>query len=178
MSLLKVNTLTDLGGDAPTIPPYAGQILQVVSTTKTDAYSLSLASNTISSEDVTGLTATITPQSATSKVLVFAKVNVGGPTNDTISVILFRGGSVLTAATGDAASGETRTTSASELVGFSSHTMPVMFLDSPATTSATTYSFRLHQQNAATQTIFVNRTATGSRVTRNISSITVMEVAG
>lgn len=48
----------------------------------------------------------------------------------------------------------------------------IMFLDSPATTSSTTYKIQLLGSSATT---YVNRTANNSNIT-GISTITVMEV--
>ena len=80
MSLLKVNSLQDLGADAvvtdgvivsSALP--TGSILQVVSTTKTDTFT----STSTSMVDITGLSATITPSSTSSKILVMASVASG-----------------------------------------------------------------------------------------------------
>ena len=73
MSTLRVDNVTDLGDDpvvtagvvaGGALP--AGSILQVVSVTKTDSFTTSSSSFV----DITGLSATITPSSASSKILV------------------------------------------------------------------------------------------------------------
>jgi hypothetical protein len=54
----------------------------------------------------------------------------------------------------------------------------IMFLDSPATTSATTYKIQV-RSNVNGSTVVVNRTfndADAATITRGISTITVMEV--
>ena len=53
----------------------AFRILQVVSTTKTDTYSDSSATGTLTT--ITGLTATITPSATTSKILIYVTLNYG-----------------------------------------------------------------------------------------------------
>jgi hypothetical protein len=58
-------------GTLPKAQLPTGSVLQVVSTTKTDTFSTSSTSYT----DLTGLSVSITPTSATSKVLVFYTVN-------------------------------------------------------------------------------------------------------
>ncbi len=160
----------DLGGSG---------ILQVVSTAKTDTFtSASLTLGAISGE-VTGLTATITPTSITSKVLVHLTTTTdGGPGG--VGTILYRGGAALTGATGDAAGSRTRVTygmlqSTSRGVVTASST----FLDSPATLSATTYSVRLHNASDITKTLYLNRTESDGnliQINRGISTITLMEV--
>jgi hypothetical protein len=54
------------------------------------------------------------------------------------------------------------------------------FLDSPATTSATTYSIELRHTSGSTQTLYLNRTADDSDspfIPRGASSIALLEVA-
>ena len=54
------------------------------------------------------------------------------------------------------------------------------FLDSPATTSATTYKIQVLGQNSSNNTLFVNRTnynADDAGVNRTVSQITAKEVA-
>ena len=158
-----------------------GKILQVVSTTKTDTFS----ATAIPEGDHTGaaISVTITPTSATSKVFIMASLNVGLDNDNEVSFAFFRGGSILTGAIGDAAGNRTRTgfggkcesTSATE--GLSGH-----YLDSPNTTSATTYDCRLsHGVNAAgNRTMYLNRSHTDTDAdqdSRFASTITVVEVA-
>jgi hypothetical protein len=156
----------DLGG--------GGAILQVVSTTKRDTFSTSSTSYT----DVTGLSASITPSSATSKVLVMADVKGNGtPAQGQIYVRISRGGTAILIA--DAAGSRDRG-GASGLVGdtayLNSHV--ISGLDSPASTSALTYAV---QVRANASSVFVNRGSNdqdAAATTRTVSSITLMEVAG
>jgi hypothetical protein len=159
-----------------------GKILQVVSTTKTDTFSASLAEG--ADADVTGLSLTITPSSATSKIMLFANV-VGGYTDgarfgwrfvrdSTDIAVGTTGGGSRTAVTSLAQGDTTSTNSFTEAGG--------SFLDSPATTSAITYKIQaVHVANASgTHTIYVNRSATWSTVVRigaPVSTITAMEVS-
>ena len=59
---------------------YAGKILQVQSTIKTDTFTTTSGSVT----DITGLSVSITPASTSNKVLVIARVNIA----DIMSIIL------------------------------------------------------------------------------------------
>ena len=106
-----------------------GKLLQLVSGT----YS-TLTSNATSTYADTGLTATITPTLATSKVLVMVQQNgVAKFSADTSCRIkLFRGASEIALLSWSA--GETGTTAINGISGVS-----INYLDSPATTSATTY---------------------------------------
>jgi hypothetical protein len=131
---------------------------------------------------VTGLTVTITPESASNKVLIIASINCAAATSGIPYVILYRAGSILSAAVGDAASSRPVVTSAaSGASGNLSQTVPVIFLDSPSTAAATTYSIRMrHGDQTSTRDVYVNRTQNDnddSRGGRSISTITAIEVA-
>jgi hypothetical protein len=150
-----------------------GTVLQVVSTTKTDTFSMS--STTFG--DVTGLSVSITPTSATSKILVISNLNWGGSATDIFLCRLLRDSTVISA--GNAASNRSpsfasmRTASADNMV-----TSSVTFLDSPTTTSATTYKVQVRVGGA--DTVYVNRNGNDTDVSafpRTVSSITVMEIA-
>ena len=156
----------------------AGSVLQVVSTTKTDTFSTTSSSFV----DLTGLSVTITPRSASSTVLVSYSVNRGA------ALALITGFQILRGATaiciGDAASNRTRATTGAYPgnadVASSIITSSMIFLDSPATTSATTYKLQVKSDTSA-QTVYVNRTSTDSDTTsflRTASTITVMEIQG
>jgi hypothetical protein len=116
----------------------SGKLAQVVSTSKTDTFTSSSTSFT----DITGLSVSITPTSATSKILVIAQVS--GSMDTSVASLFFRMMRDSTAINiGDAASTRTRATfgfsntiQAESVVGNAS------FLDSPATTSATTYKMQ------------------------------------
>ena len=151
----------------------AGSVIQVVSTTKTDTFSM--ASATFG--DVTGLSVSITPTFATSKILVISNLNWGGSANDIFICRLLRDSTVISA--GDAAGSRSpgysgmRTASADNMV-----TSSVTFLDFPATTSATTYKIQVRVGSG--NTVYVNRTANDTDIApfqRAVSSITVMEIA-
>ena len=155
-----------------------GKILQIVSTAKTDTFSASVASGADSAATVS---VTITPTSATSKVFIIADLAVQSQ-NASVGATLYRGGSVLSAATGDAASNRTRATSGMSTLGGerSAYNTTFTFLDSPATTSATTYDARLWHDSVSTQTLYMNRgytDADASYTHRSISTLTAIEVS-
>ena len=150
-----------------TTSPKAGNVIQVVSTTKTDTFSMTGATFV----DITGLSATITPTSATSKIFVIVNFGVSSSGTSGLNTYnLVRGSTNISQpATSPAFTGT--------MIGYldlGDNILPVgfNFLDSPATTSATTYKV---QMKANTGTQYINRRAAGDSVFT--STITVMEIA-
>jgi hypothetical protein len=164
-----------------TVQASAGQVLQVVSTTKTDTFSTTSTSFT----DITGLSVSITPKFATSKILVLFNVYTSANQNSASAPVrLLRDSTAIDI--GDAASTRPRVSgvfytgdvsvSIQASIGVVSNT----FLDSPATTSATTYKMQMASASGSV-TMYVNRTSADRDATtydpRTASSITVMEIA-
>ena len=152
-----------------------GKILQVLQATKTDTFSTSSQSFV----DVTGLSVSITPSSSSSKILVIASLALGN--NGTHSdARLMRNTTAI--AIGDASSNRTRSTfHLSSVSNTDIPTPSITWLDSPATTSATTYKMQVAVPYSSSYVIYVNRGADDSDASyagRLASSITVMEVAG
>ena len=152
-----------------------GGILQVVSTTKTDTFTTSSTSFV----DVTGLSVTITPKSSTSKIWVVGTVSGAGDSG--VANSAFR---LVRASTdillGDAASNRTTASGllTTQVAGDQVTNESFNFLDSPATTSATTYKITMRTLQAGNG--YVNRTkndADNANNARLASTITVMEVA-
>jgi len=141
MSELSVGSLSGLAANSYVIDVASGSqltqpgmVLQVVQGTSTTT-----TTTTSSTYEDTNLTATITPTSATSKILIIATGTVG-KTNvigQGVYLRLFRGDT----ATGTGLSGDPWVTN-EEFVEdtFSRVPATLMYLDSPATTSATTYT--------------------------------------
>ena len=152
-------------------PAGATKIGQVVSTNLPTTFTTTSTSYT----DITGLSVSITPTLNTSKVFVI--VNFYG----SLSGLIFSGYRLMRDSTaidiGDAASARTRASAAyvdqgSATVG----PISLNFLDSPATTSATTYKM---QMLVSSGTGYVNRTgedADSAGRPRLAANITVMEV--
>ena len=165
----------------------AFRILQVVNTIKTDTFT----SGTIAKgaeADITGLSATITPSSTSSRILVVANVN--GSTLGTAlahaPLVVFR---VYRGATsigqGDAAGSRTQVTTHSGVATTSSGmgNGVSVILDSPATTSATTYKVTFVNSTTmnSTAVFYLNSTQTdatnAAETPRAASSITLFEVS-
>ena len=143
----------------------AGSVLQVVNGTYA-----TLVSTTTSTFISTGLTANITPISASSKILVFANV-VGvnkGAANTTIMLRLYRGVSSII---GFEDFGGYTGGAIVNAIGSCSTT----YLDSPATTSSTTYTVYFASASNISSVTVQNYNATPANAT---STITLMEIAG
>jgi len=151
----------------------SGKILQVITTEKTDTFTHSSATWTA----VTGLSASITPASASNKILIMASVS-GASGTAGAHLRLYRDSTPISL--GDAAGVRTQTTNGSVISGAGQGSEPqsVIFLDSPAATSATTYAIYL---STTFTSIYINRSRTDTDNAlhgRAASTITVMEVEG
>jgi hypothetical protein len=161
-----------------------GKISQVVSVVKTDTFSTSLASN--ASTAITGLSASITPTSVSSKILVSFAVHGQVPDISGVegqkgpSFILKRGATAI--GIGESSGSRPRVTATINSAGAEQIGLGFMtFLDEPASTSSLTYSIDVHNSMLNTNTVSVNRSNTNPDNTsgrRPISTITLMEVAG
>ena len=147
--------------------PTNGTVLQVVNAT----YSTSVTNNTNVYAD-TGLTATITPTSTTSKVLVLVSQNGcaknSGNLGSAMVLRLVRGSTELLMI--DQGAGYTGVSAENWIGGLS-----ICQLDSPATTSATTYKTQFRNNvNAAGVQVQVGVSSGNNPTT---SGITLMEIA-
>jgi hypothetical protein len=146
----------------------------VVQTVKTDTFSASVGAG--AATDVTGLSVSITPTSATSKVLVMWDLSAFAPAVGW-SVLLKRAGTGISV--GDAASGLLSVTafgSVNATNGRETGSGSGMVLDSPGTASSVTYQLAIANPSNGSQTLLVNRNSNDDRV-RAASRITVIEVA-
>ena len=153
-----------------------GGIIQIKQGTLTSKF------NTASATMVdSGLSVTITPKFATSKILV--QVSLGSLANSAALKRAFmnivRGSTNVI--TGDAATGDEVTAALCTRSADSDHAqVPVSFmaLDSPATTSATTYKVQL-SRGGDSGTVYLNGSACADAYAGNAAStIIVMEVSG
>jgi hypothetical protein len=155
-----------------------GKVLQVIQTVKTDTFS---SATTGSDVDITGLSVSITPSATTSKILVTYDTNISGSNAGFSGNIHLKRGSTKIYQ-GDAEGSRTRSTqffiTRNDTIG---HLEEIKvhgsFLDSPNTTSATTYKISVNSINT---NFSVNKTqydSDASGVARYPSSITVMEVS-
>ena len=151
-----------------------GKILQVVSTTKTDTVS----QNSNSFGNISGMSVTITPSSSSNKILITGYVQVGINASQYRTYIKITGGNSANYI-GDATTGvEAANVGVARVSGdnYTQISVPLMYLDSPSTTSAITYQVQWAQEN--NQTAYLNRPYTLDASGSNVAStITAMEVA-
>ncbi len=155
-----------------------GSVLQVVSTIKTDAVS----TTSTSWSDISGLSVSITPTSATSRVLVLLNVT-GGNSNGGGAVKLLRNSTDIAIST-TATSNRTNTTLANYYDNGDANSMRgygITFLDSPATTSSVTYKTQFRLGISGGGFIMLVNAPNGNDDAgynmRTVSTITVMEIA-
>jgi hypothetical protein len=163
------------------IPVLAGIGSNVVQTVKTDQFSASVATGA-ESGNVTGLTVTITPSSATSKVLVVCQISAAtsGSTgaNSGVGATLYRGTTAILR--GDSSSTYSRVTTGSSDGGFQAgNSLIISYLDSPGVATAVTYAVRLRHTGTGTLTVYVGRPQESAGANRFVtaSTITAIEVA-
>ena len=163
-----------------------GKVLQVVSTTKTDSFvSSTITENT--GVDITGLSVNITPSSTSSKILIIYNANGSfsySTRQGSCGIRLLRNSTFISAPT---SSGTRPTiTAGNNFQGAADDNCETnvagSFLDSPSTTSSTTYKLQAYNMASTGRAVAINRTygdndETNVR-TRSTSTITVYEIAG
>jgi hypothetical protein len=143
-------------------------IVNIEQSTKDSIQSITSSPSTFT--DITGLSVSITPSSANSKILVYAYVSCGGDSTNPVRLRLFRGATNVP--TGASPSSRIACTFITGVGGSDrfQDTVPLMYLDSPATTSPVTYKISGNCQS----NWYVNRSIvdgddnTKSRATSNI----------
>ena len=160
----------------------AGQVIQVVSTNKTDTFT---SSATGSGTDVTGVSINITPSSASNKIFVMCSVNVACNTADILrglKVVKVIGGSTTNSSPVNDNNGTMNNwtvfnqRSPYDLNGVLFSTM--QYLESPATTSTITYKLQFGTgENAQAGSIYINLSQPDNYM-RGASTITAMEIKG
>jgi len=161
MSTLYVDTITEkTSGNGVQI---AGHVVQVVNV----AYNTGVALSTTSSAVETGLAATITPKSNTSKILVLVNQNIQVSGSSYAQIVLRKGTIASSTIMAIMSSPEGYTNSADTEV----NTIPMCYEDSPATTSATRYFCSM--ELLAGTTMYA-QTSTGGT---SVSTMTLMEIA-
>lgn len=174
MSQIKVNSIIPVAG-VPT--GGGGGIIQVKQSVKTDT--ASTTSEKPSFAD-TGLSVAITPTSTSSKILVYANLSFSASDGQNIAWRLVRGSTDLYM--GDADGNRTRASGSVRVVSGQDadhQNCTSIFLDSPATTSATTYKVTWCRTYPSS-TIYMNKSSEDNNDddrTRPPSSLLVMEVS-
>lgn len=152
-----------------------GAVLQVVSTAKTDTFATGTSATWV---DVTGFSATITPSSATSKILVRYSAYAGNSSTSNYSVHfrLVRNGTAI--GVGDARGSTTQATSSSIYAAYNyGMTTAGEYLDSPASTSAQTYKVQMFVESGGSGIVGGSWNTAASYNPSTISTITLMEIS-
>ena len=174
MSQLKVNSIIPVAG-VPT--GGGGGITQIKQTVKTDTFTMTGTTFT----DVTGLSVTITPSSSSSKVLIIPSLSIGAKKGARHGYRILRGSTAI--GVGDSSGSRTQYTQQAGNLNSDTavYSNTFLFLDSPATTSATTYKVQLRSEtDVSGYEVYINRSdddQDNASYGRSASSITVMEVS-
>ena len=189
------NTITiGKSGDAINLASGAtagfGKIGQVIQTHYTSTFT---KTQSVSVSDITGFSATITPSSTSSKVLCIVDVNIGfsatggDATDDPYPYLLLLRGATSIGLGAGASSNRINTFLSAPAVPGQQDTKTIYkilnvsktYLDSPSTTSATTYKLQLGNPYGANSTAHINRqhaTDDNSYIQFPSSCLTLMEV--
>lgn len=156
-------------------------VQQVVQAVKTDATTITSATFV----DVSGMSVSITPATNTNKVLVLADIALGVDDADRGHLKIVRDSTDVYV--GDAAGSRiraaaqisSRTTGGTNISGTNTQMwrFTLVYLDSPATTSATTYKLQIATPNGPVSVNATGADTDNTNFARFASSITVLEVA-
>ena len=157
------------------------KVLQVVSQTKTDTASNSTASNTYWSYTDTSLRATLTPSSASNKILLMAQITWSEATGQWYQFRFEQDGADIAGTVGDAGGSRTRCTALTDnqTDNNAGRTLTMIAQVSAGNTNSRYYNIALRHTSGLTRTIYINRTASdadGYQQGRAISTITAMEI--
>lgn len=181
MSQLRVNNITNVGGTGPVYAP--GHIIQTQYGVKKDTWAVAGQPTTF--YEVSGYSVSITPKSASSKILVTGTIHISSGYWE-IQGRLYRNGANIDDAIGNARGSRARALFSQNLYqgtggARNSHTsVTFQYLDSPNTTSQVTYSVALN--GYSTYYVAVNYNVyddpdSSDYFAGPISTITAMEVA-
>ena len=155
----------------------SGGIIQVKSVVKTDLFNTDSSSFT----DITGLSVSITPTRADSKILFQFHLGSFQNQNNTSRAFVRMMRDSTAICVGDAATGHECTAAVCSRANDDNHTqfpVSMQFLDSPATTSAVTYKLQASCGNDG-GTLYLNSAGIQDAQGGNTAStITVMEISG
>ena len=174
MSELRTNRIVPRDGLAS---GSSGGIIQVKSVVKTDLFNTASSSFT----DITGLSVSITPTRADSKILFQFHLGSFQNQNNTSRAFVRMVRDSTAICVGDAATGHECTAAVCSRASDDNHTqfpVSMQFLDSPSTTSAVTYKLQASCGNDG-GTLYLNSPGTVDAQSGNTAStITVMEISG
>jgi len=155
-----------------------GKVLQVVAQEYDTENSITGSTFTDS-----GLTLNITPSSSSNKVFVQFNLCLSGNDNAYIACKIFRGATEIGSTTNTGTGQECFagiTISNGDNSSYGSQPWTLQFLDSPNTTSSTTYKLQLSPMRTSSNTLYLNRSNNlgDDNQFRTSSGMTLMEIAG
>lgn len=161
-----------------------GSVLQVVQAFKSDVSSF--AGTVATWTDISGLSATITPTSSSSKILCMCflgKVSTSGTTWYTHSFRFTRGGSAIGVADAAGSRPQAGMTTTDYDGNYSTGGNGMHYLDSPASTSTQTYTVQILPHSTGSITTYINRGESDTDgfagiYGRGSSNLILMEIAG
>jgi hypothetical protein len=157
-----------------------GKILQVVSQQYTTPITVSGVTQTYKDA---AISAAITPSSTSSKVFAWFNLSVANTTSsgNRVRIKLVRDSTDIGIGTGSTGNRQAATVSAlyENNDQYETQTIPVMWLDTPSSTSATTYKIQVCSNNNTSQNLFFNR-GTGdvdnADHVRTVSQVLLIEI--
>ena len=176
MSELRTNRIVPRDG---LVSGANGGIIQVAVTQKSDVFTWGITGDVA----ITGMSVSITPTRSDSKILVQVQIGASGVYNNAYPIFwqLYKNGSQISGAKGSGTSGSTVKCASytKNYVYYTGTSTSFSFLDSPSTTSATTYQL-YGQRHSSSGTAYFNATARqiNERYAESISTITAMEISG
>ena len=191
MSTLKVNSIEARTGDTITIPSgnklsasIPGSVVQTIQASMGDRLALATGG---SFTKVTGLEASITPSSTSSKILVQPNINIAGHSSYyTVGIRLYVNDAHITDASaadgtyGSNDKGCFMCVCAQQWSNYTRYQATSQYLHSPNSTSQQTYSLYVTDQRD-NSTVYINRyhyEANADYMHTTKSTITLMEIAG
>jgi hypothetical protein len=158
-----------------------GNVLQVVHTTEDTQYSNGGTNAT------SVLSTSITPSSTSSKILIIVSAYFSCNTDIYGGASLYRGGTVISDSVSSLSAGGASSVEFTAPINhrdsdgqYENETVSINYLDSPSTTSATTYTLGF-LKTYGTGSIFYNRPATTANEAyswNSVSTMTLMEIGG
>ena len=159
-----------------------GKVLQVVSITKTDVSQIATSADTFYNYDDASLKVTLTPSSASNKILIIGDICVSSHTNvERMFVRLNKNGSVLTGAVGDADGNRARSMTSQQQQSLNYPTFhSISFLDTAGDTNSRYYNVAVAQDAGSGRNVQFNRPYSDNdsfSYGRYSSTLTAMEIA-
>ena len=168
-------TPTTISGQLATTNMPAGSVIQVQSGIETSQVQY------VADQFTAGPEVTITASNASNKILIMGTISIGEGTGGDVHVFLYKDGSALSGAIGQAVGNNTRSTSGLSCgrSAWDTQTTPVFYMETAGDTSSHTYKITAMATNTS---IALNRQQNGNQNMDNdnshISHITAMEVKG